>query len=172
MTRRRRPRSARPLGGRGVLNEVINRIVLTLTDSSGESQDVTWSDPNNDGNPTVEDIVLKVDETYDVQVYFWNDLSEPSEEITPEIADESDEHQVFITTPNFINVEILDTDVNGLDLGLEQQWTTTATGSDVLTLGLRHMPEEDGSPVKTEDMDIDSLPGEWDVNIDYPVIVE
>ena len=66
----------------------------------------------------------------------------------------------------------MDADANGLDLGLEQEWSALETGTGTLTLGLRHMPEEDGVSVKTEDMDLDNLPGAWDVNIDFPVTVE
>jgi len=154
-------------------HEVMTRVVLTLADTNGNStQDVTWSDPAGDGNATVEDIVLAAGETYEVQVSIWNDLSDPAEEITPEIIDEAEEHQIFVTVPDFIEYTILDADANGLDLGLEQEWSALETGTGTLTLGLRHMPEEDGVSVKTEDMDLDNLPGAWDVNIDFPVTVE
>lgn len=153
-------------------HEVITRIVLDFTDSNGDTQQVTWSDPENDGDPVVDDIVLLDSETYDVQVSFWNDMSEPAEEITPEIVDEADEHQVFVTPPSFVDVVNIDTDENGLELGLEQEWSTTSTGSDTLTLGLRHMPLEDGVSVKVEDMDLANLPGAWDVNIDFTITVE
>ena len=153
-------------------HEVITRIVLDFTDSTGGTQQVSWSDPENEGNPIVDDILLIDAETYDVQVSFWNDLSDPVEEISPEIVDEADEHQVFTMAPSFVDVAIIDTDLNGLDLGLEQEWSTTGTGSDTLTLGLRHMPLEDGVSVKTADLDIDNLPGAWDVNIDFSITVE
>ena len=153
-------------------HEVITRVVLTLVDSSGASQDVTWSDPEGDGNSTADELNLISGESYAVQVAFWNDLSEPAEEITPEIVDEADEHQVFVFTPAFIEAATIDTDENGLDLGLEQEWSVTDIGSDTLSLGLRHLPEEDGTAIKTADMDVDNLPGEWDVYVDFTVTVE
>ena len=153
-------------------HEVITRVVLTLTDSAGTSQNVTWSDPEGDGNSTADDVTLVAGETYDVQVAFWNDLSEPVEEMTPEIVDEADEHQIFVFAPAFIDAAIVDTDENGLDLGLEQEWSAVEVGTDTLSLGLRHMPEEDGTAVKTADMDVDNLPGEWDVYVDFAVTVE
>ena len=153
-------------------HEVMTRVVLTLADTHGHgSQDFTWEDPNGDGNSTVEDIVLRDGETYEVQITIWNDLSDPSEEVTPEIIDEADEHQIFITAPDFIEYSILDADSSGLDLGLEQEWVASI-GSGTITIGLRHMPEEDGVSVKTEDMDLDNLPGAWDFNIDFPITVE
>ena len=152
--------------------EVITRVVLTLTDSTGTSQDVTWSDPEGDGNSTADDVALVSGEEYDVQVAFWNDLSEPVEEITPEVVDEAEEHQVFTFAPDFLEVKIVDTDVNGMDLGLEQKWSTLDVGSGTLSLGLRHLPEEDGTAVKTADMDVDNLPGEWDAYVNFTVTVE
>ena len=144
-------------------------VSLTLDTHGHSSQDVTWEDPNGDGNSTVEDIVL-TGETYEVQVSIWNDLSD-QEEVTPEIIDEADEHQIFVTAPDFIDYTILDADSNGLELGLEQEWVASA-GSGTITIGLRHMPEEDGVSVKTEDMDLNNLPGAWDFNIDFPITVE
>ena len=56
-------------------HEVMTRVVLTLADTHGHSsQDVTWEDPNGDGNSTVEDIVLTAGETYEVKVSIWNDF--------------------------------------------------------------------------------------------------
>ena len=153
-------------------HEAMNRVVLTFADTQGfGTHDFTWEDPNGDGNSTVEDIVLTAGETYEVQVTIWNDLSSPSEEVTSEIIDEADEHQIFVTAPDFIDYSILDADANGLDLGLEQEWVVSA-GDGTITIGLRHMPEEDGVSVKTADMDLDNLPGAWDFNIDFPIIVE
>ncbi len=152
--------------------EVITRVVLTLSDSTGTLQEFTWTDPENDGDPVVDELVFSLSETYDVEISFWNDLSDPSEEITPEIIDEAEEHQVFTLVPDFMAVQVMDFDGNGLDLGLEQEWTFSAVGSDTISIGLRHMPDQDGEPVKTEGLDVDNLPGEWDTLVDFPITVE
>lgn len=152
--------------------EVITRVVLSVTDSMSDTQEFTWSDVEGTADAVVDDIVLTAGETYDVQVAFWNDLSEPAENMTSEIVDEADEHQIFVFAPAFVETVIVDTDENGLDLGLEQQWSALEPGSDTLSVGLRHMPEEDGTAVKTADIDVDNLPGEWDVYVDFAVTVE
>ena len=86
-----------------------------------------------DGNPAVDDIYLTNGETYSLSISFLNELADPIEDITPEILDEQDEHQVFIygdvvdsaaTAANdnaLVTSSYLDSDSNGLDVGLENE---------------------------------------------------
>ena len=82
-------------------HEVITTVELTFTpQTGGDAVVATWADREDDGNPVVDDIVLNIldAEVYDLSVSFWNELEDPAEDVTPEIADEADEHQVFFTS--------------------------------------------------------------------------
>lgn len=87
--------------------ELISRVVLSLTDSAGETVDYTWTDPEQSGTPTVDTVALTNSETYAVSVSFWNDLSDPIEDITPEIVDEAEEHMVVTIHEGLFDVTIL-----------------------------------------------------------------
>lgn len=153
--------------------ELITRIVLVLEDGNGDVQSFTWSDPEQDGTPEIDTITLSAQSTYQVAVSFWNDLSDPVEEMTPEVASEAEEHMVIVMPQDLLTVSVIDKDANGADLGLEQEWVTSDVGEDTLSLGLRHMPEQDGVSVKpTTFTDVESLSGEWDVLVDFPLLVE
>jgi hypothetical protein len=153
--------------------ELITRVVLSLEDDNGGVQTYTWSDPEQDGAPEVDTITLTSDVTYQVAVSFWNDLSDPVEEMTPEVVSEAEEHMVIALPIDLLTVSVIDQDANGADLGLEQEWVTSGVGEDTLSLGLRHMPEQDGASVKpTTFTDVESLSGEWDVLVDFPLVVE
>ena len=55
--------------------------------SDGSEQVFTWSDPNGDGNVESDEIALDLDEEYDVALDLWNDLEDPREHVTPEVAE-------------------------------------------------------------------------------------
>ena len=172
--------------------EVITTVVLSFADGSGGApQTFEWADPENDGSPTVDDIVLTAGNSYSVSIGFLNELEEPAEDLTEEIADESDEHQVFFTgsavqgPATGTNAEAIvehsyaDEDSSGLPIGLENTLTTLGTGSGELVLTLRHMPLENGASVKTvgvaEDVatgGFESIGGDNDVQITFAVEVQ
>ena len=59
-------------------NEVITTVELTFTPQAGGSDLVyTWADPEDDGSPLIDDIVLMDTETYDLSVAFLNELEDP-----------------------------------------------------------------------------------------------
>ncbi|MFT5686330.1 MAG: hypothetical protein ACI8RZ_007286, partial [Myxococcota bacterium] len=75
--------------------EVITTVTLTLTSQAdGSILEYTWADPENDGDPVIDDVILLDAEDYDLSVSFLNALEEPAEDITAEIEDEGDEHQL------------------------------------------------------------------------------
>jgi len=172
-------------------NEVMTTLKLTFTDSAGESFTATWADPENDGSPVIDDITLTNGETYTVTTAFINELEDPAEDMTPEITDEKDEHQVFFSgtavegPANTANADAVvthayaDTDNNGLPVGLTNTFVATATGNGVMSVLLRHMPPVNDTAVKVADlagvMDTGSatdLPGSTDINVDFNVIVD
>ena len=173
-------------------NEVMTTMKLTFTaESDGSSFVATWADPENDGSPMIDDISLTNGETYTVTFSVINELEDPAEDMTPEITDEKDEHQVFfygaaVQGPaNTANADAVvehayaDVDNNGLPVGLTNTFTATAAGTGVMSVLLRHMPPVNGEAIKVADlaavMDAGSdtdLPGSTDINVDFNVIVD
>ena len=172
--------------------EVITTVVLSFTDGSGtDPQTFEWADPENDGSPIVDDIVLTAGNSSSVSIAFLNELEEPAEDLTEEIADEADEHQIFFTgsavqgPATGTNAEAIvehsyaDEDSSGLPLGLQNTLATLGTGSGELVLTLRHMPLENGASVKTagvaEDVangGFESIGGDNDVQITFAIEVQ
>ena len=133
-------------------NEVITTVVLTFTpDGGGTDLDFTWADPEDDGSPVIDDIVLPTRD-YTLAVGFLNELEDPAEEITEEIEDEDDMHQVFFTgsgvegpatSTNAAAVVMhtyADTDASGNPVGLSNDIATVQAGAGELIVTLRHMP--------------------------------
>ena len=172
-------------------NEVMTTLKLTFAGSDGNSAVFTWADPEDDGSPVIDDISLTNGETYTVTLEVINELEDPAEDITPEISDEKDEHQVFFTgtavkgpanTANdaaVIEHSYSDTDNNGFPIGLTNSFVATSAGTGVLNVVLRHMPPVNGTPVKTGDLagvmdggKVTDLPGSTDISVDFNVSVQ
>ena len=162
-------------------HELISTVALLFTHSEdGTTQAVSWTEADGQS----DDILLTSDASYRLSVSFLNEYEDPADDITDEVRDEAEEHQVFYTgtavTDGFVEVSYEDSDPNGLPLGLETTVVTTAQGSSELTVTLRHMPPEDGAPVKRDDMAEDvaegglqALAGEGanDVSVDFSLAV-
>jgi hypothetical protein len=73
--------------------EVITTIALTFTPTSGGAAlEFAWADPENDGSPVIDDILLSDADDYTLTVSFLNELEDPAEDITEEVDAESDQH--------------------------------------------------------------------------------
>ena len=118
-------------------------------------------------------------------------MEERAEDITSEIADEADEHQVFFTgsavegpatgtnDEAVVSHAYLDADDQGLPIGLDNEIVSLVAGSGELIVTLRHMPEESGSPVKVEGAAEDvaeggfsSIGGANDASVTFSITVE
>lgn len=173
-------------------HEVITTVILTFTSQTDDTDfKFSWSDADNSASPVIDDIVLQDASDYTLSVEFFNELEDPTEDITPEVADEDDEHQIFFTgsavegpatgtnADAIIEHAYADADANELPLGLDNTITTLAVGLGELTVSLRHLPMESGNPVKFEDMAEDvaeggfgAIPGENDVQVSFNIAVE
>jgi hypothetical protein len=167
-------------------------LVLELTPrSGGDVLTFAWSDPENDGDPVIDDVVLADGETYDLGLAVWNELEDPAEDVTVEISDGAEEHQFFFTgdavrgpatgdNPDaIVEHAYADTDANGAPIGIDNTLAAIAAGSGALVVTLRHIPPEDGNDVKTDRLAADvavgglgSIPGENDIQVEFPVTVE
>lgn len=164
-------------------HEMMTTVVLDFASTDGaESFTATWADPDQSGSPTIDDIALTDGQTYVFSVSFLNELEEPAEDITPEIEDEADEHQVFFTgaaIDSLVSHSYQDSDDAGLPLGLENEFSTLTTGTDTLSVTLRHMASEDGQSIKTSGLEntaatdgISALPGASDISVDFSLTVQ
>jgi hypothetical protein len=153
--------------------EVITTVIVTLTpQGSGSTVTLTSQDLDGDGpNAPVVTVSgpLNNNSVYNGSVQFLNELENPAEDITLEVEEEDDEHQVFFSLTNCIgNVAYADTDGNGNPVGLAFTLSTNPAGcTGVMTVILRHEPDKDGAGVS--DGDITNAGGETDIEVSFNV---
>jgi hypothetical protein len=171
--------------------EVITTITLTFTPSGGGTAVVaSFDDPDGDGGepPVVDEIALDAGD-YDLAITFANGLEDPPEDITQEILDEADEHQIFLTGSAVngpasdepgapLTHSYADQDANGNPIGLAND-ISAAAGTGTLKVTLRHLPPIGGSDVKTEGLaesvrseGFSAIGGESDARVDFDVTVQ
>jgi hypothetical protein len=178
-------------GGSSNENELITTVTLTFAPEGGGAAVIAaFDDPDGDGGqaPTVDSIDLTDGTTYTLTVTFANRLEDPPEDITEEVADESDEHQVFFTgtavdgpasdNPGApLTHAYDDEDPNGLPVGLTST-IVAATGTGALTVTLRHLPPINDTAVKTAEVAMQvadggfsAIGGSSDAQVDFLVAV-
>lgn len=147
--------------------EVITHVNLIVTDPSGGKQTAIWTETGISGDTPIK---LTSGLNYQASLQFWNrsDLSNP-EEITTEIKEEVDEHQVFYETSG-IKIDITSAssdlkDSDGVPLLLNTTWKGTATGSGTVRVWLIHQPVSKTATTRT------GLGGETDVEVNFQVSV-
>ena len=150
--------------------EVITTVILTLTPESGEPVILTAIDPDAEGPLEIETTVsgsFSQNTQYEGAVRFLNETETPAAEITDEVIEEADEHQVFYTISGGLNITTtyLDFDSNGNPLGINITLVTGEASSGSLTVTLRH------EPVKPND-GLDSAGGETDITTTFDVSIE
>lgn len=165
--------------------EVINEIVLTFTPTGGgDAIAVKWFDEDGEGvgNPTIDDIVLTAETTYEMSIKLANTLGTVVEDITAEIEAEGADHMFFFefTTDIFSNpagngnvdnrddaINYNDKDVNDLPIGLSTNWTAGAATSDAgkFRVVLKHQPN-----VKTATSAV--ADGSTDIDIEFNISIQ
>lgn len=159
--------------------ELITTVELTLTPQAGGNDAVfVWTDRTDTGVPEADTIALTAGVTYDLAVRFLDELSDPAIDITEEIADESDEHQLFFTgnviDESVVEVAYEDTDANGLPVGLSASVSGPAKGGGQLTVSLQHLPVEGDVVQKVAGLadtvasdGLGAIAGETDVSVEF-----
>jgi hypothetical protein len=176
--------------GHGNDAEVITTLALSFAPMGGGTPVLAlFNDPDGDGGMagTTDPITLMAG-THDLSVKFENRLQTPSVDITVEVKDEGDEHQVFFTGKAVsgpasnepaapLAHSYLDMDVKGLPIGLSNRIVAKA-GSGPLVVTLRHMPPLNDKPVKTamaadtvKVSGIGALGGSTDAQVTFAVTV-
>jgi hypothetical protein len=151
-------------------NELITTVQLKFTEGS-TNQVFEWKDLDGDGGkaPTIQNVVLKANKTYKLDIVFLNESKTPVGDITNEVAAESDEHLVvFTATPSsLLTYTYNDKDVNNFPIGLTGAVKTNAVGTGSLKVQLRHQP----SVANMKQKNGTATPGSDDVNISFGVAV-
>ena len=151
-------------------DELITTVILTLTPDSGDQVVLTTIDLDGDGpDEPVTTVVGNFSENtqYQGAVQFLNETEDPAEDITQEVIEEADEHQVFYTISEGLNIQTTyeDQDSQGNPLGVQITLSTGAASEGSLTVTLRH------EAVKPND-GLESAGGETDISTSFDVSIQ
>ena len=151
-------------------DELITTVILTLTPDSGDQVVLTTVDLDGDGpDEPVTTVVGNFSENtqYQGAVQFLNETEDPAEDITQEVIEEADEHQVFYTISEGLNIQTTyeDQDSQGNPLGVQITLSTGLASEGSLTVTLRH------EPVKPND-GLESAGGETDISTSFDVSIQ
>ncbi len=127
--------------------ETITTMVVSLTPSGGGTA-ITLTSRDLDGDGPNDPVLtvsgnLAATTTYNGSATFSNETENPAEDITVEVEQEGEEHQlIYVYTGSIEDVYNLDDDADGNDLGLSFDLDTGAAGSATLNVTLRHEPNK------------------------------
>ena len=130
--------------------EQITKATLTFSDGTntvvGTYLDVDGDGPAN-GTFSPATIQLNASTAYTLTIALANTLETPEEDVTVEVKNEGDEHQLFYSYTNGIFTDAANTwyddkDVNDLPIGIATNWNTGATAgtTGTFTVTLKHQP--------------------------------
>lgn len=153
--------------------ELITTITTTLV---ADNQTVTLKSKDLDGDGPNKPVVtvsgnLLVNTTYTGSTTFLNESVSPVDDITVEVKEEGDEHQLFYQVQTAVGAfTYTDADANGKPIGLAftlRTGASAATGDIVVTL--RHEPLKSGDGVAAGS--IVNAGGATDAQVTYPVVL-
>lgn len=168
----------------GAVPEVVNEeeLITTITAvytpvGGGTAVTLQYKDLDGDGaNAPVISVSgpFEKNKTYNGTVTFKNEATNPAQDITPEILEEGDEHQLFYQKTGTLNAFTYGTattnfDKNGKPIGLQSVFVTTGAASGSLTITLRHEPNKSAANVSTGD--ITNAAGATDAEVVFSISV-
>jgi hypothetical protein len=152
--------------------EVITTVITTLTNGS-TTITLTSRDLDGDGpNAPVVTVSgnLTANTVYNGEITFLNETATPADNITTEVEEEGEEHQIFYQIPSAIGtIGYTDFDVNAKPVGLTFTYTTGNAGTGNLTVTLRHLPNKSAAGVAAGD--ITNAGGATDAQVTYPIVI-
>ena len=157
--------------------ELITTVVLSLL--GGPSPVVLlFNDLDGDGGnvPTIQGGILAADTEYTYTITFANATETPPEDVTIEVRDEGDEHQVFFQPSAGLNLTAAystaagEVDDDSRPIGLAGTMTTGAASTGDLKVTLRHEPNKAAAGVSAGN--IANAGGETDVEVDFPITIQ
>jgi len=154
--------------------ELITTLKLTLTPTAGGSAvEYSFTDLDGDGGnaATLVEGTLEDSTSYTAQITLLNEQESPAEDITEEVEEEDEEHQLFYETDIAdLNITYTDMDDNGNPVGLSTNVTTGNAGTGTLTVTLRHEPVKSATGVASGD--ITNAGGETDISVTFNVTIQ
>tara|TARA_B100001109_G_C18655191_1_gene376928 strand:+ start:119 stop:664 length:546 start_codon:yes stop_codon:yes gene_type:complete len=150
--------------------EVITTMTVTLVAHDGSGV-VTMQTYDQDGDGPIEPVVtvsgpISAASSYSGSIEWLNELEDPAEDVTEEIVEEADEHQVFFNTTGLdLDFVYGDFDSNGNPVGTQFVLAPNAAGSGTITITLVH------EPAKPND-GLDTAGGSIDLQTTFSVTVE
>jgi hypothetical protein len=111
----------------------------------------------------IDTIFLTANTTYGCFLSVLNESVVPTDDITPEIESEADEHLFCFDVVNAA-LTIVRTDTDGTyEVGLHSAWTTAAATGGDLQITLKHQPG-----IKNGSCDL----GDTDIELSFPVVIQ
>ena len=149
--------------------EVITTLTYTLSSTDGQVAILSFQDLDGDGGAagTITTSELAANTTYTGIMTLLNETESPAENVTEEIQEEDDEHQIFFGVSGVdLTVDYTDVDGDGNPVGLATTLTTGDAGSGTLTVTLRHEPN------KPNNGSLGDAGGETDIEVEFPVTIQ
>ncbi|MFT2010794.1 hypothetical protein ACMA1I_19120 [Pontibacter sp. 13R65] len=159
-------------------HELITNVTLRLvpTDTNKPTVTASWENLVGVGaTATIDDLVLSANTTYTGSISFESEEEHGdhshAHDLTKEIREEGDSHELFyrVTPEGLVTVTKTDVDENNRPIGLETTVTTNAAGTGVFRVVLKHQP---GLKITSNDDNAKMNIGETDVDIEFPLTVQ
>ena len=151
--------------------EVITTLIVTLVPSDA-STNVTLKTQDLDGDGPNAPVVtvsgnLKASLTYAGSVKFLNETETPAEDITLEVEEEADDHQLFYTIGSGLTMRVASTnnDSKGNPLGIKFDVKSLSASSGKLTFTLRHKPKKPNTGLA-------DAGGDTDIEATFDIVIE
>jgi hypothetical protein len=155
--------------------ELITTLAVSFTPvGGGATNTYQFRDVDGPGGnaPVIDEIVLSPGTVYNMSVSVLNESVSPAEDITIEINDESTSHRFYHqpSAASGILVDNLNTDTNGITLGLTGRVTTGVVSAGTYRVVLRHYGAT--PPDKSESDLVDSPKSTSDIDVTFATRVE
>ena len=151
--------------------EVITTMTVTLVNHQNGNDVVTMQTQDLDGDGPNEPVVtvsgpLSAGTSYSGSIQWLNEMEDPAEDITEEILEEDDEHQVFFSASGVV-MEFVYMDFDGDEnpLGTQFVLAPISQGDGSLTITLVHEPNKPNDG-------LDTAGGEIDIQTTFSVTVQ
>jgi cell division septation protein DedD len=143
--------------------EIITTLEVELTDNSnGVKTTFKFDDADGPGgNAPVQDTIrMSPAKTYTVKLTMLNKTANPPEDITEEVEEEADDHEIFIEPAAGSNLVVSNRNLAGnlnLPLGITSTWASGSAVIGSVKITLKHKPgaKAAGDAVSKGDTDIE-----------------
>jgi hypothetical protein len=155
--------------------EVITTMKLSFIPvGGGSTKEFMFDDADGPGGnaPIKQTINLQPNKTYKVSLILLNKTKNPVDTISNEVKAESASHRIYYEPTGSSNIAVsnLDNDSNGIPLGLQSDWATTAAASGKIKITLRHYPSN--PPNKAAGDPVNSTKSSTDIEVDFDTIIQ